>query len=100
MKYVEFNDKFEEIVLNEKKQKTTRLMTTEVFCYYSEFMYKNHRFEIVSVERMSIKESCDTYYRDEMFESSNDMYEELVRIYKDKVNEQSECFVITYNMIY
>lgn len=100
MKYVEFLEKFEEIVLNETKQKTTRLITTEDFCYYEYFMYKSHLFVIDHVERMSIRESCDTYHKDEMFDTSEDMFNELKNIYKEKCNEDSECFVITYHKIY
>jgi hypothetical protein len=100
MKYVEFLDKFKDIVLDESKQKTTRLRTTEDFCYYSEFMYESHRFVIVNVERVSIRKACDLYFRDEMFKTSDDMYEELKNIYKDKCNEDSDCFVISFNKIY
>jgi hypothetical protein len=100
MKFVEFLDKFEDIVLSEQKEKTTRLITTEDFCYYSTFMYKSHMFEITNVERMSTRMSCDTYHTNEMFNTSDDMYDELKRIYKEKVTEESECFVISFKKIY
>lgn len=100
MKYIEFLDTFETIVLSSEKEKTTRLITTKDFCYYSAFMYKSHRFEIDAVERKSVLRACVEHHKEEMFDSADDMYEALKSIYKDAVNAESECFVISFHRIY
>lgn len=99
-KYIEFLDAFKEIVLNDSKQKTTRLITTDHFCYYSEFMYCNHRFVIDSVERKSVSDACTTHYSEEMFATASDMYDVLKSIYKDKCNDEAQCFIISFHRVY
>lgn len=105
--YMTFDEKFQIICESEQKQKTTRLITTNDFIYFSRFMYKSHMYEIDNVERMSIRESCDMNFRDEMFNTSDEMYEEIRQIYvvrlKRITEEQlsnSQCFVVRFHKIY
>lgn len=93
--YLKFNDQFKEIVLSGQKEVTTRMN----FVYYERFMYENHMFEIDSVEKTTVREACQTYYRDEMFDSPDDMFDALKTIYIDVTND-TECRVVKFHKIY
>lgn len=107
LSYMTFNTEFKDIVLSSQKECTTRLITSEEFCYYSSFMYESHMFEIDSVERVNVHTACNDHHEEELFASANDMYNKLKEIYVHALHrvteeqlQSSQCFVVKFHRVY